>query len=185
MSVNLTIKKLRKQKKLTLDELAGLTGLTKGYLSKIERASHAPPFTTLELIAKVFDIDVSLLIDQKAAALVTQDIDVMREEERKITNISESGEDCSFVSLLHSFRGKYMSPILMTFEPGYEKEFEHDSEEFVYLLEGKLELRYQGEVILLKANDCYYLDSRKKHTIKNDGPEQAVMLGVDFNYRRF
>ena len=46
---------LRKQRKITLDRLAELTGLTKGYLSKIERSEKAPPYSTLNKIAaKVF-----------------------------------------------------------------------------------------------------------------------------------
>ena len=185
MNINLTIKELRKQKKLTLAELTQLTGLTKGYLSKIERASHAPPFTTLELIAKALDVDVTVLIDQKAVAPANRDLDIMHESEHRARVVAYSRKGCSFASLLHSFRGRYMAPLLMTFGPGSEKEFEHDAEEFVYILEGELKLSYQGQTHILMANDCYYLDSRKKHTLRNDGVQPAVMLGVDFNYRRF
>ena len=45
------IKKLRKQNHLTLENLASLTGLTKGYLSKVERSQKAPPYSTLNKIA--------------------------------------------------------------------------------------------------------------------------------------
>lgn len=38
------IKMARVEQKKSLDQLAKLTGLTKGYLSKIENANKLPPF---------------------------------------------------------------------------------------------------------------------------------------------
>ena len=48
---------LRKKRKMTLDKLAELTGLTKGYLSKIERSKKAPPYSTLNKIAIALGVE--------------------------------------------------------------------------------------------------------------------------------
>ena len=50
-TVNLKIKKLRKLQGLTLQQLSDLTGLSKGYLSKIESSDFAPRIQTLNKIA--------------------------------------------------------------------------------------------------------------------------------------
>ncbi len=58
------INTLRKQKNITLQELADLTGLTKGYLSKIERSRKAPPYSTLNKIAISLDVDAPFLLGE-------------------------------------------------------------------------------------------------------------------------
>ncbi len=179
------LKKVRKQKGMTLDHLAQVTGFTKGYLSKIERAETLPPFSTLELIAKAFDIEVTSLIEKSASPNIHPDIDIMKKEERIENKNFPPSAHCSFTSLLHSYKGRYMTPILVTFEPGGEKEFSHDGEEFVYVLSGVVTLSYENEHFNLAQGDCFYLDSRKKHNFKNNEKTQSVLLSVSFNYRRF
>jgi transcriptional regulator with XRE-family HTH domain len=180
-----TIKKIRKRKGMTLDYLAQITGLTKGYLSKVERADTLPPFSTLELIAKAFDIEVTLLIEKSSNISTHPDVDIMLKEKREKNNVFQSCNHCSFTSLLHSYKGRYMTPILVTLEPKGEREFKHDGEEFVYVLSGKLTLLYENETFDLKTGDCFYLDSRKEHRFKNNKNTQSVLLSVSFNYRRF
>ena len=184
-NTNSIIRKNRKQKGMTLDYLAQATGLTKGYLSKIERADTLPPFSTLELIAKAFDVEVTSLIEENSNVTIHPDVDIMRKKERLKNNIFQSRDDCSFTSLIHSYKGRYMTPILVTLEPKGKREFKHDSEEFVYVLSGKLTLLYENETFDLKAGDCFYLDSRKEHCFKNNQTTQSVLLSVSYNYRRF
>ena len=64
------ISNLRKQKGITLQELAEMTGLTKGYLSKIERSEKAPPYSTVNRIAIALGVDHawSSRLDQAIAA---------------------------------------------------------------------------------------------------------------------
>jgi transcriptional regulator with XRE-family HTH domain len=57
------IKTLRKKKKITLERLAELTGLTKGYLSKVERARRAPPYSTLNKIALALGVDAAFFLE--------------------------------------------------------------------------------------------------------------------------
>ena len=58
------INKLRKKRKITLEKLADLTGLTKGYLSKIERAKKAPPYSTLNKIAMALGVDAAFFLEE-------------------------------------------------------------------------------------------------------------------------
>jgi transcriptional regulator with XRE-family HTH domain len=46
------IRKIRKSKRLTLDKLAGKSGISKGYLSKVENSDKSPPVSTLINIAE-------------------------------------------------------------------------------------------------------------------------------------
>ena len=55
------IKRIRTNKNITLKALAKKTGLTEGYLSRIENSENAPPISTLSRIAQGLDIDTSYL----------------------------------------------------------------------------------------------------------------------------
>ncbi|MFA6566963.1 MAG: XRE family transcriptional regulator [Victivallales bacterium] len=187
MNVNVVIRKLRKQKKITLDRLAGLTGLTKGYLSKIERAPKAPPFSTLEVIARALGVDISFLLEQGKTGIENKNLDIMRRREWTPMEIDPGNyrDGCAFIPLLHSHQGKYMFPVLVTIEPGGKTEFQHDAEEFVYVLKGGATLTYDGETCELRKNDSFYLDSRRKHCFSNPGATPAILLSVYYSYRRF
>src|SRR6478752_1743304 len=62
------MKRLRKERGMTLAELARLTRKTKGYLSKIERSRKLPPFTTLSTIAQALGVDLDLFLASPAPA---------------------------------------------------------------------------------------------------------------------
>ena len=64
-SVSKNIKRFRRQKQMTLQQLADLSELTKGYLSKIENSEKVPPFDTLQKIARVLGVGISALIPEE------------------------------------------------------------------------------------------------------------------------
>lgn len=61
------IKKKRKEKKMTQEELAFLAGLHRSYICQIESAKKSVTVKTLEAIAKVFGVTVSYLCDASIA----------------------------------------------------------------------------------------------------------------------
>ena len=66
---------LRKRKNLTLDALAQLAGISKGYLSRIENAQHGPSFAVLTKLARVFSVSLSYLLEEDSdtsACMITR-----------------------------------------------------------------------------------------------------------------
>lgn len=57
------LKKLRKDRQLTQENLAELTGLSVEFLSYIERGIHAPSFKTLEKLSEVLEVSFSELFN--------------------------------------------------------------------------------------------------------------------------
>ncbi len=53
------IRRLRKNKEMTLDQLAVKCCVTKGYLSKVENSDKAPPVSTLINIAAGLGVGIS------------------------------------------------------------------------------------------------------------------------------
>ena len=61
MRVEILIREIRKERKMTLDTLSKLTGMSKGHLSRIERKETDPTITSLARIALALKVDITKL----------------------------------------------------------------------------------------------------------------------------
>ncbi|RJR48444.1 MAG: XRE family transcriptional regulator [Desulfobacteraceae bacterium] len=183
------IKKLRKRRKMTLDRLASLTGLTKGYLSKIERSNKAPPYSTLNKIAIALGVDPAYFLEENPADKKGLRISFTRRAKGKtIKSVGSLAEGSlygyGYEALASDKQGKNMEPFII--EPAFDDEaiFQHEGEEFMYVLEGKHELIYGGERYIMEKGDCVYFDAAVPHTGRSLGKNKARLLAVMYNYRR-
>ena len=178
------VKALRKQNKLTLQELADLTGLTKGYLSKIERSKKAPPYSTLNRIAHALGVDVMYLLTENSKT--TADPRISFTKRNKGTKVENLGTlyDYDYEALCSEKVGKNMQPYII--EPAFDEEavFQHEGEEFLYVLEGTHEFVYDGQKYIMEEGDSIYFDSAVPHTGRSLGKKRAKLLAVMFSYKR-
>lgn len=179
------IQSLRKSKQITLGELAKITGLTKGYLSQIENSSKTPPFSTLDKIAYALGVDITYFFVNNESEQANARITIVRPEERKKVDPGGLRRGYGYESLAYKKKGKNLEPYIVTVDSKNSGTFKHDGEEFLYILEGVLELNYGGEKYILKKGDSVYFDSGIEHStsrVISDG--QVKMLCVIYNYRR-
>ncbi len=169
---------------MTLSALAIAAGITKGYLSKIEGSATPPTFSTLQAIAITLQIDLGELLETKTQGLESHNIEIHEPGKGEWQQSKDLG-GYGFLPLVHFYRNKYLSPFLMKINPGTTSYFEHDGEEFLYQVSGEVELEYEGARHLLKEGASAYLDSRIRHRFHNKGKKVAMLLAVNFVYRRF
>ena len=181
--IAMNIKKARLDSHLSQERLAELSGLTKGYISKIEKSEKAPPFSTLNKIADALNVDV--------AALTAEDLElpediklciVRKGAGKKISSVNAEGYH--YEILAHKKRGKNMEPFFIM--PAFEEEavFCHEGEEFMYLLEGTHEFIYGDKKYILHEGDSIYFDSNIPHTGRSIGKKRAKILAVMYSYKR-
>ena len=183
------IKILRKQRKMTLEKLAELTGLSKGYLSKVERSKKAPPYSTLNKIASALEVDAAFLLGERLDPSRDSRISFTRKNQGKVVNIMRSLSEGSlygygYEALASDKPGKNMEPYIIESSFDEDAIFQHEGEEFMYLLEGKHELIYDGKGYIMKEGDCVYFDASVPHTGRSLGKKKARLLAVMFNYKR-
>ena len=188
-SITKNIKALRKQKKITLQQLADSTGLTKGYLSKIERAKKAPPYSTLNKIAIALNLDAASLLGHDLNKSQDRRISFTRKHAGKRIEQLGSIADGSlygyqYEALAYDKHGKNMEPYII--EPAFKDEaiFQHEGEEFMFVLEGRHEFIYDGETFIMEEGDSVYFDAAVPHTGRSLGKKKAKLLAVLFNYKR-
>jgi transcriptional regulator with XRE-family HTH domain len=181
LNIGRKIRKLRKEERLTLQELSDLSGLSKPLLSQIENDQVIPPLATLLKIAKGLKVGIHFFFEEEEDR---QKFVLLRKADLKSSR-RRSGNDLPQSYLYHSLapglRQKSMEPFLVEFEAGDWNDtllYRHDGEEFIYLLEGELEFHYGQEIMILKTGDSIYYDSSEAHGYISLGSEKAKAVAV-------
>ncbi len=178
------IQSLRKSRGITLEQLAKMTGLTKGYLSQIENSNRTPPFSTLDKIAYALGVDITYFFINSMDEQVDSKITIVKPEERKKVAPGGLRRGYGYEALAYKKAGKNMEPYIITVDSHSVGSFKHDGEEFLFILEGTLEFIFGGEKYILKPGDSVYFDSGIEHSGRALGNENVKMLCIIYNYRR-
>ena len=175
------IKEIRENKGLSLQELSKLTGFSSAILSQIENHLESPSLGTLMKIAKALDVDLGIFfgIESRSPYYMTkkgEGVNVARFASKD--GITRYGYKYS--SLGMGKMNRRLEPFIVELEPETlknEKTFAHEGEEFIYVLEGKVEITIGEHKELLSPGDSIYYDSTIPHLVRCVG-EKAVILAV-------
>jgi transcriptional regulator with XRE-family HTH domain len=165
------LRAVRKQRGLTLAILAEQTGLTKSYLSKIERRQSTPSIAVALKVARALDVDVAQLFSDKSA---DETIVVDRADDR-----SEDGGN--YRLLAPNLLGKAMSPFVVRPPGGADDPIPaHPGQEFVFVHSGTVELEYGDHIVTLAAGDSAYFDSSVSYHLRAVDAARAEVVVVAY-----
>ena len=107
------------------------------------------------------------------------------EKDQNITRFSErdnaKSSDLDFYTLAQNKADRHMDPFVIDVYPDSEKEVKlstHEGEEFIYVLEGEIEVNYGKDKYVLNVGDSIYYDSIVAHHLHCHGSEKAKILAV-------
>ncbi|SFM32682.1 helix-turn-helix domain-containing protein [Shimia aestuarii] len=164
------IRKCRQQRKLTLKELCDKAGVSVGYLSQVERGNATPSLGTLAQIARALDLGLDYFVARPKPGDA-----VSYAAQRRKFSISDSG--VTYEALSTDFPGHELSAFIMNCPPGFESEtFQHEGEEFIYVLSGSIEKSLDGETFTLREGDSLHYNGMTPHSWKTLGDTPARML---------
>ncbi|MEV4611892.1 XRE family transcriptional regulator [Kitasatospora sp. NPDC049258] len=168
---------LRKQNRLSLEALAARAGVTKSYLSKVERGMSVPSIATALKLARVLRVDVGRLFsDQVEPELIT----VVRAGERSpVSGVAIPGAPY-YEGIATGLSGKRMVPFVMypprePVDPPFKS---HEGEEFFFVHAGRVELEFPDRTIVLETGDSVYFNSALPHRSRSVGEVDAAVLVV-------
>ncbi|MER7756461.1 XRE family transcriptional regulator [Kitasatospora sp. NPDC097643] len=173
---------LRTQNRLSLEALAAQVGVTKSYLSKVERGISDPSISTALKLAHALGVDVGRLFsDEVEPELVT----VVRADERTpltaATEVGEEGREAPrYEGIATGLPGKRMAPFVM-YPPtgrGPAPFKSHAGEEFLFVHAGSAELEFPERTVQLGPGDSVYFNAALPHRCRSTGAEPAVVLVV-------
>jgi transcriptional regulator with XRE-family HTH domain len=177
LKIGRKIRQIRLQNKLTLEKVAERTGFTKSYLSMVETGKKSPPIASLSKISHALNVDIPAFFELKKPE---DRIILVRKNERKVVVRDGTIFGYRYESIAPTKREKKMEPFIIML-PSKSKEgdrFDHEGEELLYVLEGKVNFFYQDKKFQLEKDDCIYFDSSIPHRGEGVGRKRAKALVV-------
>jgi len=176
------VKMVRENRKLSIEDVSERTNLSVEQIASIEDGSLVPNLTTLIKIARVLGVRLGTFMDddENLGPVVSR-----AQEKKEVTRFSDRenaiNSDLDFYTLAQNKAGRHMDPFVIDIFPSSEEEVKlstHEGEEFIYVLEGEVEIKYGKETYHLKTGDSIYYESIVAHHVHSFGSENAKILAV-------
>lgn len=163
------IKKVRVEKKLTLECIANETGFSVAYLKEIESGAAIPPVGAILQIARALQIDSTSLLKEPDSV------------EKRIKAHAKRTENYAYTNLTPGAENRHLKSFRVVIEAQQEHQgvgYHHEGEEFDYVLAGTVEVTVGDQVNRLAAGDSLHFNSGIPHKLRNISDERAELLVV-------
>ena len=165
--ISMNLKRIREEKKLSLDKVAQMTGVSKSMLGQIERGESNPTVTTVWKIANGLKISFTSLLNQAQSDTVIiskDDVEPMLEDNGKYKLYPffpyEDGRRFE-VYKVEIEKGGYLSA-----EPHGQ-----NTQEFITVFDGEVTIRVDDEEYTVKKGDSIRFRADKSHAYHNSGDD--------------
>ena len=176
------IKQLRLKRKITIQELSDKTGLTPGYLSKIENSEKPPPIPTLIKIAYALNVHISYFFEEDREDEGGPSI--VRKNERKQIIGDYTSLGYAYEAVIKKTGNGTIKPLVIALPDNVDPDKipynTHDGEEMIYVLSGRLNFYYGDEKYLVEDGDCLHFKSIVPHKVVavDSGDQRVKILSV-------
>ncbi len=170
IAIGSKIRAARHAQRMTIEQVAEATGLTKGFLSRVERDLTSPSVASLVTLCQVLSVSVGELFAQPETHVVRFD-DAPR--------ISLGGHGI-IERLVTSRSEKRLQVIRAVIEPrgqGEDELYSVDCEvEVLHVVSGRFIIIFANERFELEGGDSVTFPGREPHSWLNPTDEEAVVL---------
>lgn len=165
------LRQLRIRRRLSLTAVAAEVGISAGFLSALERSQMSASVATLRKLARFYGLNI---LDFFGAP--NRHRPLVRPAERKRL---EAGSGVRMELL--AWGDKMMEPHLFRVAPGSGsgESYAHEGEEFLYVLQGELQIALEDKDYLLQAGDSFYFESSTPHCWSNPSRQQTLILWIN------
>jgi transcriptional regulator with XRE-family HTH domain len=171
------IRDLRRERGLTLAQLAEAAGLSIGHLSQVERGLSTPTIRQLQAVGAALGVRIGWFFRPvEPASPPDPGAVVVRASARK--RLRYDGLGMTDFLLTPGLEGR-LELLLCTLEPGAgsgEEPYSHEGEEAGIVLEGALELWVEAEHHLLGRGDSFAFASTRPHRYRNPGEVTTTVV---------
>ena len=167
------IKKARMDKKMSYESLANETGFSVEFIKKVESGKTTPPVGTLLQISRALDIDSGILLREEE--------DRMQDRIKAYTKRTDS---YAYKTLTPGAENKHLKAFRVKIDAMEDHEgvsYNHEGEEFVYVLKGDIEVIVGDHVNTMGIGDSLHFNSGIQHHLRNIGETDAELIVVIYN----
>lgn len=158
------LRRTRTAANFTLDWAAAKTGLTKGYLSKVERGQATPSIAVLTRLSEAYGVTLAEFFMPEGER---KPITILRKNEHRTINRSGSEHgyryDVGDFSKINPRSEVFFLTLPHIPQPVKIPPFKHSGEEVLLMLEGQIVFNYAGVDIILNEGDCVQFEAQIDH----------------------
>lgn len=174
------IRRMREAQELSREEVCRMAGLTPERLAAFEEGREVPSIGVVVKLSRVLGSNMGGLLH--GGGVVSEELTITRADEARVGfEQGDTEQGYTFTSLTRpGTPGHEMEPFLLTFDPRVTdaKPLAHPGQEFVYVLDGAIELFYDGKRTTLRPGDSAYLDATRPHLFRGLGDTPSRMVAV-------
>ena len=170
------LRELRKDRQLSIQELADKVALSIGMISQIERGVSTPSLRSLRLLAEALEVPVSWFFASSKGHAASRHI--VRRDQRRRLRVPDVGV---VQELLSPNSATQIEIYEVTLEPGGSSgadAYAHEGEKFGLIIEGEMQLVIGNDVHSLECGDSFHFPSTQPHRFENPGPNIARFVWV-------
>ncbi|MDR6940299.1 helix-turn-helix domain-containing protein [Mucilaginibacter pocheonensis] len=175
------IKERRREKNITVQELAIRANVSKGLISQIENSRTIPSLMVLIDIIKALEIDLNEFFKDIRSKSDHLPVLVKRKSEYEHFE-KEHATGFHYQRIFtQSITQSTIDIVILELEPDAVRPLvKTDAFEYKYILQGEVEYQFNDDKIILNQGDSMLFDGRTPHTPKNLGKTTASMLVIYF-----
>lgn len=174
---------LRTAHHLSAQDLAERCGCDVSVVEGLERGELPPSLAPLIKLTRALGVRLGTLMDDdESFGPAYIDRDQMEEVARlKTLQTASDAGDLSYFSLAAGRPSRHMDPFVITVTPSGETSHElvgHEGEEWLFGMEGSIEIEYGKDVYVLHPGESIYYDSIVPHQVRAHDGQSAKFLAV-------
>ena len=172
------LRRAREQKGFSLDELAEKIGIDAGTLGEVEAGNTILPLGQVIKLGKALSLKMEEVISKGKETFTIVRAD-QRPATKRFGKAKMESHGYEYESLAPGKKDRKMEPFMVTLHPASSDEpSAHDGQEFIYVMEGEMEVLVEDTRDVLRAGDSIYYDSTSLHLVKAHGDKPAKILAV-------
>jgi transcriptional regulator with XRE-family HTH domain len=174
---------MREAKRMSVRDVSERAGLHVEQIERIEKGIEFPSMAPLIKIARTLGVRLGTFLDDQENLGP-----VIRRRTDTVASLDFSNDEVqghrhmTYHSLANDKSGRHMEPFLIEVSPSSKDDMfrlsSHEGEEFIYVIEGSVEINYGTTTYLLEAGDSIYYDSIVTHHVHAADDRTARILGV-------
>ncbi|MBW2181195.1 MAG: FAD-binding protein [Deltaproteobacteria bacterium] len=166
------IKKLREGMEWSFEKLAEATDQSPDFIEQVENDEVAPSVSFLLRMARVFKVDPGMFLGEEEKTAM---------RDRRSDAFAKRTENYSYKTLTPGAENEHLRAFMITIESGQDHKpvaYKHEGEEFVFVMDGKLELTLGDKPAVLKAGESKRFNSEIPHKLKSLSNELTRCLVI-------
>ena len=168
---------LRQRRNMTLEQMADLTGITRGHLSRFERDEKSVSVATLLRIAEALRVPVATLLGER---LEEDLLHVTRSADRATMKADPEDGGYTFFPLSGGTEGAHIEAFIVrpSGAPTVSRHASHGGEEVFFVLDGEVELTIANRTVALSKGDYAQFPGHLKHMVRSLSPASEVLIVI-------